>query len=192
MKKEFDLKAIKTLMALLIVEFGGDVSEPGLIETPMRSAKMWAEMLEGMLYTNDEIATMFDKSFKDVESGDLVIVNDISIFSFCEHHIALMYNMKVSIGYIPNGKVLGLSKFARISEMVGKRLQLQERIGHDINEIIRKVTGSDNVIVTISGEHSCMTARGIKKTGTVTKTSSLYGAFKSDSDLRKEFYSLLK
>ena len=182
---------VEVLMAQLLEEFGADLTDPSLKDTPKRSAKMWAEMLEGQFVTNDEIAEMFDKSFETDGSHDLVIVEHIPIFSFCEHHVALMYNMDVSIGYIPNGKVLGLSKFARIAEMVGKRLQLQERIGHDINNIIQKVTGAKDVIVVVKGEHSCMTARGIKKPGSVTKTSSISGAFKDNALLRQEFYSLL-
>ena len=101
----------------------------------------------------------------------------------------------VSIGgiaYIPNGKVLGLSKFARIADMVGKRLQLQERIGSDIADIIMKATGSNDVIVVIEGEHSCMTSRGIKSRGSKTRTATLRGSFKDNTELRKEVYSLME
>lgn len=103
-----------------------------------------------------------------------------------------MYNMKVSVGYIPNGKVIGLSKVARIADMVGKRLQLQERIGTDISYILKKILNTSDVIVVIEGEHSCMTARGIKKPGTKTKTACLSGKFKTNAELRQEFYSLIK
>lgn len=164
----------------------------GLKETPKRVAKMYMEVFEGMQYTNAEIAEMFDKCFEDVETGDLVVVGNIPIFSYCEHHMALMYNMKVSVGYIPNGKVIGLSKIARIADMVSKRLQLQERIGTDIAEILQMVLKTENVIVVIEGEHSCMTSRGIKKPGTLTRTSALRGVFKTDSALRQEFYNLIK
>ena len=194
-KKKFGnvrLNRIQRAVAQIIEALGGDLESEGLKETPKRVAKMYEEVFEGMLYTNDEIAEMFDKCFEDISSNDLVIVKDIPIFSYCEHHLALMYNMKVSIGYIPNGKVIGLSKLARIAEMVGKRLQLQERIGSDIAEIVQKITGSDNVIVVIEGEHSCMTARGIKSRGSVTRTSTLRGDFETDSSLRNEFYSLIK
>ena len=131
---------------------------------------MYEEVFEGMKYSNDEIADMFDKTFaEDVDDegtsryGDMVVVKDIDIFSYCEHHIALMYDMKVTVAYVPKGRVIGLSKIARIADMVGKRLQLQERIGSDIADIICKVTGSEDVAVFIEGCHSCMTARGIKK-----------------------------
>lgn len=194
-KKKFGnvrLNRIQRAVAQIIEALGGDLESEGLKETPKRVAKMYEEVFEGMLYSNDEIAEMFDKCFEDISSNDLVIVKDIPIFSYCEHHLALMYNMKVSIGYIPNGKVIGLSKLARIAEMVGKRLQLQERIGSDIAEIVQKITGSNNVIVVIEGEHSCMTARGIKSRGSVTRTSTLRGDFETDSSLRSEFYSLIK
>ena len=163
----------------------------GLKETPKRVAKMYLEVFEGMRYTNDEIAQMFGKCFEDVVTGDLVTVQHIPIFSYCEHHLALMYNMSVSVGYIPNGKVIGLSKIARIADMVGKRLQLQERIGTDIMDILQKVLNTEDVIVVVEGEHSCMTARGVKKPGTKTKTSALSGAFRRDVSLRQEFYNLL-
>ena len=93
----------------------------------------------------------------------MVLVKNIEIFSYCEHHLALMYDMKVSVAYIPRGNVLGLSKIARIADMVGKRLQLQERIGSDIAEIMELVTDSQDVAVMIEGCHSCMTARGIER-----------------------------
>jgi GTP cyclohydrolase I len=163
----------------------------GLKETPKRVAKMFMEVFEGMQYTNAEVAAMFNKCFEDVVTGDLVTVQHIPIFSYCEHHIALMYNMNVSVGYIPNGKVIGLSKIARIATMVGKRLQLQERIGTDIMDILKMVLQTEDIIVVIEGEHSCMTARGVNKPGAKTKTSALSGAFKKDSVLRQEFYSLL-
>lgn len=102
-----------------------------------------------------------------------------------------MYNMTVSIAYIPNGKVLGLSKFARIADMVGKRLQLQERIGSDIAEIVQMATGSNDVLVVVQGEHSCMTARGIKSRGAKIRTATIRGEFNDNVELRKEAYSLM-
>ena len=103
-----------------------------------------------------------------------------------------MYNMKVSVAYIPNGKVIGLSKVARIADMVGKRLQLQERIGTDISYIMKKVVDTEDVMVVIEGEHSCMTARGIKSRGAVTRTSCISGVFEENDALRAEAYSLLR
>ena len=150
---------------------------------------MYEEVFEGMNYTNHEIAMMFNKSFKDdlcvgADKKDIVLVRDIPIFSYCEHHIALMYDMSVSVAYIPKDKVLGLSKIARICDMASKRLQLQERLGQDIAEIISMVTGSEDVAVVISGCHSCMTARGIQKPGAKTVTTTYRGCFKTDLSLQ--------
>lgn len=180
-------KCVHNILAIL----GDDPSREGLLDTPSRVAKMYHEVYEGMKYTNEEIAAMFDKCFTEGATGDLVTESDIPIFSYCEHHIALMYNMRVHIGYLPNGKVIGLSKMARIADMVGKRLQLQERIGADIADILQMILDTKDIIVVIEGEHSCMTARGIKKPGVKTRTATLRGVFSSDSDLRTEFYSLI-
>ena len=194
-KKEFSdwqKQQIELSIRGLLLALGQDVEREGLKETPHRAMKYWTELLEGELYSNDEIAEMFDKCFEAEESSDLVVEKDIEIFSHCEHHLALMYDMKVHIAYIPNGKVIGLSKMARIAEMVGKRLQLQERIGADINYIMRKVLGTNDVAVVIEGKHSCMTARGVKSRNAQTRTACLSGIFKTNSDLRSELYSLLK
>ena len=190
MGKTIDTDKIEVAVRMLLEALGDDPNREGLVETPKRVAKMYNEVFEGMKYTNDEIAEMFSKCFT-TENDDLVVVKDIPIFSYCEHHMALMYNMTVSIAYIPNGKVLGLSKFSRIADMVGKRLQLQEKIGSDIADIMEKATGSKDVLVVVQGEHSCMTARGIKSRGSKTRTAAIRGRFKDNSDLRKETYSLM-
>ena len=186
--KKINKKLIEKSIKNILIALGDDPEREGLKGTPDRVARMYEEVFEGMCYTNDEIAQMFDKCFEDTTTGDLVIVGDIPIFSYCEHHIALMYDMTVDVGYIPKGKVIGLSKIARIADMVGKRLQLQERIGSDIAEILTKVLGTEDVAVRISGRHSCMTARGIKKPS-ITTTCALGGEFRTNSDLRQEFYS---
>ena len=187
-----DTEAIKEHVRGILVALGDDPEREGLKETPERVAKMYEEVFEGMNYTNHEIAQMFDKTFEqDLElsgkSDDMVYVRDIEIFSYCEHHMALMYDMKVSVAYLPKDKVLGLSKIARICDMVGKRLQLQERIGSDIAEIIMEVSGSEDVAVYIEGCHSCMSARGIKKQNAKTVTTTLRGAFDTDSTLKWHF-----
>ena len=155
------------------------------------TAEMVAEQLAYAAVPNEEIARAFDKTFSSPES-DMVVVKDISLFSHCEHHIALMYNMKAAVGYIPRGRVIGLSKIARIADAVSKRLQIQERIGADIRDIMERITGAGDVIVLLEGEHSCMTARGIRKPGTLTRTISASGRFRADGDLRKEFLSMAK
>lgn len=192
MKKKFNHEKIKAAIRTIIEELGDDPNREGLRETPDRVARMYDEVFEGMRYTNDEIAEMFNKCFEDVEARDLVLVKDIEVFSYCEHHLALMYNMKCHVGYIPNGKVIGLSKIARICDMVAKRLQLQERICSDIAEIMQKVCETEDVIVIVDGEHSCMTARGIKSRGAKTRTSAIRGLFDSDHELRREVYDLLR
>ena len=181
-----DTEAIKEHIKGIKEALGDDPEREGLKETPDRVARMYAEVFEGMNYSNEEIANMFDKTFEQgldtvTNSKDMVLVKDIDIFSYCEHHLALMYDMKVSVAYIPNGKVIGLSKIARIADMVGKRLQLQERIGSDIAEIMQIVTGSKDVAVYIEGCHSCMTARGIKKNNSKTITTTFRGEFENDT-----------
>lgn len=192
MKQEFDHEKIKKAVKMLIEAIGDDPEREGLKETPDRVARMYDEVFEGMRYTNDEIADMFNKCFEDVVSNDLVLIKDIEVFSYCEHHLALMYDMKCHVGYIPHGKVIGLSKVARICDMVAKRLQLQERMCSDIAEIMQKVCGTEDVIVIIEGEHSCMTARGIKSRSAKTRTSAIRGLFDTDHELRNEVYALLK
>lgn len=189
-KPQFDRKKIMQAVTMLIEAIGDNPEREGLKGTPDRVARMYEEIFEGMRFTNDQIAEMFGTCFES-DSNDLVVVKNIPIFSYCEHHMALMYNMEVSIGYIPNGKVIGLSKISRVAEMVGKRLQLQERIGNDIAEIIQKIAGTEDVIVVIEGEHSCMTTRGIKSRGSKTKTATLRGIFKDNVALRNEFYNLI-
>lgn len=187
-----DKEAIKEHIRGILVALGDDPNREGLKETPDRVAKMYEEVFEGMNYSNHEIAQMFSKTFEDdlsvKDHKDMVIVKDIDIFSYCEHHMALMYDMKVSVAYLPKDKVLGLSKIARICDMVGKRLQLQERIGSDIAEIIMEVSGSEDVAVYIEGCHSCMSARGIKKHNAKTVTTTFRGAFDTDSTLKWAFH----
>lgn len=189
-----DKEAIEKHIRGMLIALGDDPDREGLRETPQRVARMYEEIFAGMNYTNDEIAAMYDKSFAlDTQevSEDMVVVRDIEIFSCCEHHLALMYDMTVTVAYIPQEKVLGLSKIARICDLVGKRLQLQEKIGRDIAYIMRKITGSEDIAVLIKGKHSCMTARGIAKTGSFTETSAFLGAFKDNYLLQNRLYSRL-
>lgn len=189
-----DTKAIEEHIRGILVALGDDPHREGLRETPQRVAKMYEEVFAGMNYTNEEIAEMFNKTFQeaDPDHHDLVLVRDIDVFSYCEHHMALMYDMKVSVGYLPRGKVIGLSKIARIADMAARRLQLQERLGRDIAEIISMVTGSEDVAVVISGCHSCMTARGIEKPGTRTITETYRGKFETDPVLQMRMEAMLK
>lgn len=188
-----DEKAIKEHIRGILVALGDDPDREGLKDTPERVARMYSEVFEGMNYTNDQIADMFDKSFEkpDNTSKDMVLVKDIEVFSYCEHHLALMYDMTVSVAYLPKEKVLGLSKIARIADMVAKRLQLQERIGSDIAYIMQKVTGSPDIAVVIKGCHSCMTARGIKNNSSKTVTTHFKGQFENDINLQNRLMMML-
>lgn len=183
-----DKEAIKEHIKGILIALGDDPEREGLRETPERVANMYEEVFEGMNYTNAEIAEMFSKTFDSPGSGnDMVIVRDIEVFSYCEHHLALMYDMKVSVAYLPNGKVLGLSKIARIADMAAKRLQLQEKLGSDIAEIIALASGSDDVAVFIEGKHSCMTARGIRNCSSSTRSTTFRGRFETDALLQNRF-----
>lgn len=185
------MELIEESVRNILKALGDDPEREGLLETPARVARMYDEVFEGMRYTNDELAEMFDRCFTENSSGEMVVVKNIDVFSYCEHHLALMYNMKVSVAYLPKGRVIGLSKIARIADMVCRRLQLQERITSDIAEILQKVLQTEDVLVHVEGEHSCMTARGIKKPGTVTTTTVVRGAFKDNPALRAEVFAQL-
>lgn len=173
----------------IITALGDDPKREGLVDTPRRVASMYDEVFEGMRYTNEEIAQMYNKCFEETNTSDMVIIKGIPVFSHCEHHIALMYNMEIAVAYIPKGKVIGLSKVARIADMVCKRLQLQERITTDIADILQMILDTDDIMVIVTGEHSCMTARGINKPGTVTTTNVARGLFSSDTNLRAEVFA---
>lgn len=180
-----DTEAIKEHIKGILVALGDDPEREGLKETPDRVARMYEEVFEGMNYTNEEIAQMFGKTFEetvnfDKSSQDMVVVRDIEVFSYCEHHMALMYDMKVTVAYLPKKKIIGLSKIARIADMAAKRLQLQERIGADIAEIMQLVTETEDVAVLIEASHSCMTARGIRNNNAKTFSTTLRGRFETD------------
>lgn len=185
----FNEKKCEEAVKMLLESFGEDINREGLIETPRRVAGYWKELLEGNKYTNQEIAEMYNKKFI-VPSDSLVVKEVKNVFSHCEHHLALMYNMKIVVAYIPkqvkNGyEVIGLSKIPRIVEMCSKRLQLQEKLASDIAECISLATGSEDVYINIIGDHACVSARGAKNDG-FTDVTYLNGKFKTNSDLRNE------
>ncbi|PKM67947.1 MAG: GTP cyclohydrolase I FolE [Firmicutes bacterium HGW-Firmicutes-2] len=192
-----DKKAIEAHIRGILIALGDDPSREGLRDTPARVASMYEEVFEGMAYTNDELIEKLGVTFDEEDiyensKQDMVLMKDIQLFSYCEHHLALMYNMKVAVAYIPDKRVIGLSKIARIADMVGKRLQLQERIGADIAYIMRKVTDTEDVAVIIEGEHSCMTTRGIKKPNTKTITTTLSGRFEDHTEIYQKLMALYK
>ena len=187
-----DKEAIEFHIKEILKALGDDPEREGLKDTPKRVARMYEEVFEGMNYSNDDIVEMFDKTFEEEDyynnSKDMVVVKDIEIFSYCEHHMALMYDMKVTVAYLPKEKIIGLSKIARIADMVGKRLQLQERIGSDIAYIMSKIIESEDVAVLIEASHSCMTARGIKKTSAKTLSTTFRGAFQENTELQNKLF----
>lgn len=189
-----DKEAIEKHIRGILIALGDNPDREGLIETPKRVANMYEEIFQGMNYTNDEIIKIYNKNFEvsnNLDSNDMVIVKDIEIFSCCEHHLALIYDMSVTVAYIPKDRVIGLSKIARICDMVGKRLQLQERIGRDIAYIVSKIINSEDIAVLIKGKHSCMTARGINKTNSFTETSTFMGEFKKNYVLQNRLFNRL-
>ena len=157
--RKIDTEAIRLHIRGILQALGDDPDREGLKETPERVAKMYEEVFEGMCYSNQEIADMFRKNFvqdSTENSQDMVLVKNIEIFSYCEHHLALMYDMKVSVAYIPRGNVLGLSKIARIADMVGKRLQLQEeQCGYDNNDTSWTIQDGSNAADESVSAASC-------------------------------------
>lgn len=186
----FNEEKCKEAVKLLLESFGEDIDREGLKETPRRVAGYWKELLEGNNYTNEEIAQKYSKEF-EVSSNPLVVKEIKNVYSHCEHHLALMYNMKIVVAYLPvqvgenKYKVIGLSKIPRIVDMCAKRLQLQEKLAEDISECISLATGSKDVYVNIIADHACVSARGAKSDG-FTDVTSLKGRFETNSDLRNE------
>ena len=192
----FNEEKCKEAVKLLLESFGEDINREGLKETPRRVAGYWKELLEGNNYTNEEIANKFKKDF-EVSSKPLVVKEIKNVFSHCEHHVALMYNMKVVVAYLPvkisehKYKVIGLSKIPRIVDLCSKRLQLQEKLAEDIAECISLATGSKDVYVNIVGDHACVSARGAKSDG-FTDVTYITGDFETKIPLREEVERKIK
>lgn len=166
---------------------GENVDREGLLETPARVTRMYEEIFSGYeVEPREVLGVMFDEAHEE-----LVIVKDIIYYSQCEHHMAPFFG-KVHIGYLPSGKIVGLSKMARLVEAITKRLQVQERITTQIANVLVEELAPRGVIVVVEGEHLCMCARGVKKPGSKTITTALRGQYKDDAALRAEFMTLLK
>lgn len=162
----------------------------GLVDTPLRVAAMYDELFSG--YKEDAEQILRDAIFDDVNCKDMVLVKDITFTSMCEHHMMPFFGT-VAIAYVPqDGRVVGLSKLARIVDTFAKRLQVQERMGSQIADAIEKVMNPRGLAVIIKAEHTCMTARGIKKPGSQTVTSCMRGSFFMDEKAREELVELLK
>lgn len=187
-KRKQGEEAVRKLLSCFNVDID---KREGMEETPKRVIKMLEEVWAYEGVSNAEIAKKFGKVFDTDDTEDIVVVKDIECFSYCEHHLALIYDMKVSVAYLPwNNRVIGLSKIARIVEACCGRLQLQERIGADIVDVMQRIVGY-NVIVKIEAKHSCMTARGIKNTGAKTTTVSTGGIFKEDMRYKQDALALM-
>ena len=173
--------------AKLILEgIGEDLEREGLIETPERIARMYEEIFSGLGKDAEEILS---KTF-EVENNDLVIEKDITYFSMCEHHIIPFYG-KAHIAYIPDGKVVGLSKLARTVEVFARRLQLQEQLTGQIADALMEYMQPKGALVMVEAEHMCMTMRGIKKPGSQTVTLARRGVFETDPTLEERFFRML-
>ncbi|RMA78938.1 GTP cyclohydrolase I FolE [Umboniibacter marinipuniceus] len=173
--------------ASIIEAIGEDLNRPGLQDTPKRAAKAFEFLNQG--YTQD-LETVINGALFPSDSREMVIVKDIELYSLCEHHL-LPFIGKAHIAYLPTGKVLGLSKLARIVDMFARRLQIQESLTHQIATTIQEVTGADGVAVVVEAKHMCMMMRGVEKQNSSMKTSAMLGKFKERSETRAEFLSLI-
>lgn len=184
--KEVDLEAIQGAVRTILTAVGEDPDREGLLETPRRVAKMYAEMFEGLRV---DPARHLEVTFPEAYE-ELVLVRDIQFTSMCEHHL-LPFSGVAHVGYLPKGRVTGLSKLARVVEEVARRPQVQERMTHQIASMIEEKLGSAGVAVVIEAEHSCMSIRGVKKPGSKTITSELRGIFKTNQSSRAEVMALI-
>ncbi len=185
-KMPVDLTAIRAAVRTILIAVGENPDRDGLQETPRRVADMYAEMFAGLrLDPSRHLAVTFPEVY-----DEMVLIRDISFTSMCEHHL-LPFSGVAHVAYIPNGKVTGLSKIARVVEEISRQPQVQERMTHSIAEMVDDHLSTSGVAVVVSAEHSCMTIRGVRKPGSTTVTSALRGDFKTNQSTRAEFMSLI-
>ena len=171
-----------------LIEFVGEDSErEGLVDTPRRAANAIKFLTKGY---EENLEDIVNNALFQSEIDEIIIVKDIEMYSLCEHHI-LPFIGKCHVGYLPNGKVMGLSKIARIVEMYARRLQIQERLTHSVAQAILDVTGARGVGVLVEAQHLCMQMRGVEKQHSSMKTSVLLGSFRDDPATRAEFLQLV-
>lgn len=182
-----DSEKVKEAIRLLLEGIGEDPTREGLVETPDRVARMWEELAGGM---ESDASEHLNRTFA-VNSNDLVIERDITFYSMCEHHMLPFYG-RVAIGYIPRGRVAGLSKLARTVEVYARRLQLQEQLTAQIANALMEHLAPEGAIVLIEAEHMCMTMRGVQKPGTTTVTLARRGCFENDPTLEERFFRMLE
>ncbi len=182
-----DKDKIKQFTRDFIEYIGDDPNRDGLKDTPDRFAKAWDKLYSGYKQKPEDVITVFD----DENYDEMIVVKDIEFYSTCEHHLIPFYG-KVHVGYIPNGKIIGLSKIPRIVEIYSRRLQNQERLTSQIAKAIEDALGPKGVGVIIEARHLCMMARGVEKQNTVVTTSALKGLFKNNDKTRSEFLTHLE
>lgn len=181
-----DLPRIERAVREILAAVGENPDREGLLETPARVARMYKELFAGLhLDPSRHMQRVFSEEY-----DELVLVRDISFNSMCEHHL-LPFIGKAHLGYLPKGKVVGLSKLARIVDEISRKPQVQERMTHQIADLMNNELGAKGVIVVLEAEHSCMTIRGIRKPGALTVTSAVRGLFKSNPSSRAEAMSLI-
>ncbi len=178
---------MENLYKQLLENIGEDPSRDGLVKTPERAAKALKYLTRGYGQTLESVV---NGAVFESDTDELVLVKEIELYSLCEHHL-LPFIGKCHVGYIPSGKVLGLSKIARIVDMYARRLQIQERLTKEIAETIQSITGALGVAVIIEARHLCMMMRGVEKQNSVMTTSCLLGAFRDEPSARAEFLSLV-
>ena len=181
------MNALSDLYSQVITELGEDVNREGLLDTPKRAAKAMQFLTSGYEQSLDEIV---NNAVFESNNDEMVVVSDVEMYSMCEHHM-LPFIGKVHIGYLPNGKVLGLSKFARITDMFARRLQIQENLTKQIAEAVQQVTGARGVAVVVEARHMCMMMRGVEKQNSSMSSSVMLGAFRESQATRSEFLRLI-
>ncbi|HDT12586.1 MAG TPA: GTP cyclohydrolase I FolE [Candidatus Marinimicrobia bacterium] len=181
------IKKLEMITFDLLKEIGEDPDREGLIRTPQRVAKSWEFLSRGYEMKLEDIVN--DAVFEE-ESRGMIVVRDIDFFSLCEHHMLPFFGV-AHVGYIPNGRVLGLSKIPRIVEMFSRRLQIQERMTRQIAEALRETIHPIGVGVVIEGQHMCMQMRGVEKKNSYTTTSTVLGEFHDDPETRAEFLTMI-
>jgi GTP cyclohydrolase I len=181
-------RVVEQHWASIIEAIGEDLERPGLRDTPRRAAKAFEFLTRGYGQSVDSVV---NNALFPSESSEMVLVQDVELYSLCEHHM-LPFIGKCHVAYLPTGKVLGLSKVARIVDVFARRLQIQESLTSQIAQTIMDVTQAEGVGVIIEAKHMCMMMRGVEKQNSVMKTSSMLGSFRSDPKTRKEFLSLLQ